>query len=69
MRAAPYDFTGVVLDPTGEEWTPVAIETPEGKAAYVAAQRAFAERAAPIRQRLIDECSGLLSAAPAPVRR
>jgi hypothetical protein len=56
MRAAPYDFTGVILDPTGEEWTPVRIETPEGKAEYVAAQRAFAERGAPIRQRLIDEC-------------
>src|SRR5690606_41960226 len=38
MRAAPYDFTGVRLDPTGEEWTPVPIETAEGKAEYVAAQ-------------------------------
>jgi len=44
MRAAPYDFTGVVLDPTGEEWTPVRIETPEGKQEYVAAQRAFSDR-------------------------
>ena len=44
MRAAPYDLTGVVLDPTGEPWTPVRIETPEGKQEYAAQQRAFAER-------------------------
>ncbi len=60
MRAAPYDMSGVVLDPTGEEWTPVPIETPEGKAAYVAAQREFAERGAPVRARLIEACEGLL---------
>ncbi len=65
MRAAPYDFTGVVLDPGGEPWTPVAIETPEGKAEYVAQQRAFAERGAPIRERLIERCELLLgSSAP-----
>lgn len=62
MRAAPYDFTGLILEPTGEEWTPVPIETPEGKAHYVAAQREHSERAAPIRQRLIDECERLLAA-------
>jgi hypothetical protein len=56
MRAAPYDFTGVTLDPTGEPWTPVRIETPEGKQEYVVAQRAFADRAAPLRQRLVAEC-------------
>ncbi len=61
MRAAPYDFTGVVLDPTGEEWTPVTIETPEGKREYVDAQRSFAERGAPVRQALIEECERLLS--------
>jgi hypothetical protein len=61
MRAAPYDFTGVRLDPTGEEWTPVRIETPAGKADYVAAQRRFAERGAPLRQRLVDECDRLLA--------
>jgi hypothetical protein len=59
MRAAPYDFTGLVLDPSGEEWTPVRIETAEGKQEYVAAQRAFAERGAPLRQRLIEECARL----------
>ena len=60
MRAAPYDMTGWRLDPTGEEWTPVAIETPEGKAEYVAAQRSFAERGAPIRAALVTECERLL---------
>lgn len=60
MRAAPYDFTGVVLDPGGEEWSPVPIETADGKAEYVAQQRAFAERGAPVRQRLIEECERLL---------
>ena len=61
MRAAPYDFTGLTLDPTGEPWTPVPIETPEGKAEYVAQQKAFAERGAPIRQRLLQECERLLA--------
>jgi hypothetical protein len=56
MRASPYD-----LGDLGYE--PVRIETPEGKAEYVAAQRAFAERGAPLRRRLIDECDRLLSPA------
>ncbi len=63
MRAAPYDFSGVTLDPTGELWTPVAIETAEGKAEYVEGQRGFAERGTPVRQRLIEECDRLLSPA------
>jgi exodeoxyribonuclease-3 len=46
MRAAPYDLTGTRLDPTGEPWTAIKIETPEGKQEYVTHQRAFAERAA-----------------------
>ena len=44
MRAAPYDFTGLRLDHTGEEWTPVKIETPDGKREYAAAQKQFAQR-------------------------
>lgn len=60
MRAAPYDMSGWTLDPTGEPWTPVQIETAEGKAEYVAAQRGFAERGAPIRAALIAECERLL---------
>ena len=45
MRAAPYDLTRVSAS------CPVRIETPEGKQEYAAAQRAFAERAAPLRSR------------------
>ncbi len=60
MRAAPYDFTGLILDPGGEPWTPVPIETPEGKAEYVAQQKAFAERGARIRQELIEACDRLI---------
>ncbi len=62
MRASPYDFTGLVLEPGPQEWTPVRIETVEGKAEYVAGQREFSERAAPLRQHLVDECDRLLSA-------
>jgi hypothetical protein len=54
MRAAPYDLTALGFEP-------VAIETTEGKAAYVAAQRGFAERGAPLRARLIEECERLLA--------
>jgi len=53
MRAAPYDLSDL-------GFSPVRIETPSGKAEYAAAQRAFAERGAPLRQRLIDECDRLL---------
>ena len=56
MRASPYDFSGLGLEP-------VAIETPAGKQEYVAAQRAFAERGAPLRARLVEECDRLLEAA------
>ena len=61
MRAAPYDLTGTVLDPTGESWTPIRIETPEGKQEYAAHQRAYADRAAPLRQRLVEACEHLLA--------
>ena len=63
MRAAPYDLSGVVLDPTGEAWTPVRVETPEGKREYAAAQRDFADRGAPLRARLIEACERLLAPA------
>jgi hypothetical protein len=61
MRAAPYDFSGLTLDPIGEPWTPIRIETSEGKGEYVALQRQFSERASTIRQRLIAECERLLA--------
>ncbi len=54
MRASPYDLSGL-------GYSPVRIETPEGKAEYVAAQRDFAERGAPLRARLIEECERLLA--------
>jgi len=53
MRASPYD-----LEDLG--YSPERIETPEGKAEYAEAQRGFTDRAAPLRQRLIDLCEHLL---------
>lgn len=58
MRASPYDVSSFGLEP-------VAIETPAGKAAYVAAQRELAERSAPLRRRLLQVCERLLDS-PAP---
>ena len=57
MRASPYDFAGLGLEP-------LRIETLEGKQDYVTAQRGFAERGAPLRARLVAECDRLLAAAP-----
>ncbi|WP_139981828.1 3-methyladenine DNA glycosylase [Nocardioides litoris] len=61
MRAAPYDFGGVVLDHTGEQWSPVPVETAEGKRAYAEAQLVFAERAAPVRAALVEVCDRVLA--------
>ncbi|UFN45800.1 3-methyladenine DNA glycosylase [Nocardioides okcheonensis] len=54
MRASPYDLADLGFEP-------VPIETAAGKAAYVAAQRGFAERGAPLRARLVAECERLLA--------
>lgn len=57
MRASPYDF--------GElGYTPVRIETERGRAEYARAQADLAERAKPLRQRVIDGCAGLLANDP-----
>ena len=56
MRASPYDLAELGYEP-------VPIETADGKAAYVAAQRRFAERAAPLRERLLRVCAELLEPA------
>jgi hypothetical protein len=56
MRASPYDLSDLGYEP-------VRVETPEGKQEYAAAQRGFAERGAPLRQRLIEECEPLLAVA------
>jgi hypothetical protein len=53
MRASPYDLRAV-------GYQPVAIETPAGKAEYVAAQRGFAARGNGLRQRLLAVCRELL---------
>ncbi len=47
MRASPYDLT---------EWgrEPICIETPEGRRVYENEQRKLAERAVPLRERLIE---------------
>ncbi len=57
MQASPYDVTSLG-EPT------VAIETPDGRAEYVGRQRALAERAAPLRQALVEICDRLLEEAP-----
>ena len=54
MRAAPYD-----LEELG--YSPVRVETAAGKAAYADEQRTFAERGAPLRARLVEECERLLA--------
>ena len=53
MQAAPYDLSSY-----GQP--AVAVETPAGKAEYVARQRQLAARAAELRGRLIDVCARLL---------
>ncbi|QCQ15857.1 3-methyladenine DNA glycosylase [Microbacterium sp. RG1] len=55
MRASPYDL---------RDWgyAPVAVETAEGKAVYVAEQRAFTRRAEPLRERLLAHVRFALAA-------
>ena len=52
MRASPYDL---------RDWgyQPVPIETPEGKATYVAAQREFTRRSNGLRDRLLAAIAAL----------
>lgn len=49
MRASPYDLADLGYEP-------VPVETPEGRARYAAVQREFAERAKPLRAKLIEMC-------------
>jgi hypothetical protein len=46
MRASPYDLMDL-------GFAPIPVETPEGRADYARAQRDFADRAAPLRERLL----------------
>ncbi len=59
MRASPYDLAT-------HGFTPVRIETAEGKQEYAAAQRGFAERGAPLRAALVEACARLLAACEDP---
>ncbi|MCW2716920.1 MAG: hypothetical protein JWR81_742 [Pseudonocardia sp.] len=52
MRASPYDLADL-------GYPPVRIETPAGRAEYARAQAGFAERAAPLRSRLVAVCDEL----------
>jgi hypothetical protein len=56
MRASPYDLREYGFEP-------IAVETSAGRAEYVRAQQAVAERAAPLRATLADRCDLLLTAA------
>ncbi|NUR31192.1 MAG: 3-methyladenine DNA glycosylase [Catenulispora sp.] len=55
MRASPYDLADL-------GYAPVCVETPEGRQEYAQTQRSFADRAAPLRTRLVEECDRLLTA-------
>jgi hypothetical protein len=55
MQASPYDFASYGLEP-------VAVETATGKTEYVRQQKAFADRAAGLRERLIA-CTSVLAPA------
>jgi hypothetical protein len=61
MRAAPYDLSGITIDPYGIAWTPLAIETADGKREYAELQRTFAERAGEIRRRLAEVLEAALA--------
>ncbi|MGW7684662.1 3-methyladenine DNA glycosylase [Kribbella sp. NPDC054772] len=54
MQASPYDLAKL-------GYSPVRIETAAGKAEYTTAQRSFADRARPLRRRLVELCDQLLS--------
>lgn len=55
MRASPYDVSSYGYEP-------VAIETAEGKAEYVAQQRVFSQEASQLRKRILAITSGVLAA-------
>jgi len=57
MMASPYDLSDL-------GYSPIQIETPEGKAEYVRRQRGFTEAAAPLRARLLDLVETLLAKQP-----
>lgn len=52
MRASPYDVSGYGLEA-------IRVETPDGKREYASYQRAFADRGAVLRERLLAACRDL----------
>ena len=58
MRASPYDLRDLGYEP-------ICIETREGKAAYVEAQRDFSRRSQALRTRLLDVVDALPATVPA----
>jgi hypothetical protein len=58
MQASPYDLSALGYEP-------IPVETPAGRAEFARRQREFADRAAPLRARLIAECDRLLELAEA----
>ncbi len=54
MRASPYDTTSL-------GYTPIAIETPTGRAEFTALQREYAASAQVLRRRLADACDLVLA--------
>ena len=61
MRASPYDLRDY-------GFTPIAVETPAGRADYIRAQQHIAARAVPLRAAIADRCDELLVAAIAAAR-
>ena len=58
MEAAPYDLAAL-------GYSPIPVETPDGRAEYVRRQRLLVERAAPLRARVADALSAGLAAVDA----
>lgn len=58
MQASPYDLRALGYEP-------IPVETSAGRAEFARRQREFADRAAPLRARLIAECDRLLELAGA----
>jgi hypothetical protein len=62
MRASPYDLTAL-------GYSAVPIETPAGRAEYARAQAGFADRAGPLRDRLIAVAEQVSAGSPAQLAR
>ena len=57
MQASPYDLTGLGFEP-------VRVETTEGRGEYQRRQRALSERAAVLREEIVEVVGGVLAARP-----